>query len=170
MYSLLCAGGDVVPTHYSPQLPVQDPLYRPQYHLSLKDFRALTLERLVRFTEQRFFQTSDYMNGAELGAQEGICCYAQRTPGFSKPLCTCRPAAFPGRAGGSHVCRLFPQHQGALKDSSQQAHSKVTIMLLLYMLTIASKFAAGWCALYALRWQSVQPGHQEAPRCFSGQP
>lgn len=43
---------------------LQDPLYQPQYHLSLKDFRALTLERLKRFTEQRFFRAIDYQEGA----------------------------------------------------------------------------------------------------------
>ena len=62
--------------------------------MSLKDFRALTLERLVRFTEQRFFQTSDYMNGAELGAQEGICCYTQQNPPFQSHYALADPLRF----------------------------------------------------------------------------
>ena len=43
---------------------VQDDLYKPDYYLSLLDFREQTLQRLKKFCEQRFFSTADYTKGA----------------------------------------------------------------------------------------------------------
>lgn len=39
---------------------LKDPLYRPTHHLSLAEFRELTLLRLQKFVQQRFFSVSDY--------------------------------------------------------------------------------------------------------------
>ena len=39
----------------------QDPIYRPNYYLSLMEFRELTLQRLIRFCEQQFFCTKHYL-------------------------------------------------------------------------------------------------------------
>ncbi len=41
----------------------QDPIYRPNYYLSLMEFRELTLQRLQKFVDQRFFSTFDYLRG-----------------------------------------------------------------------------------------------------------
>ena len=43
---------------------LQDDLYKPDYYLSLPDFREVTLQRLKKFCEQRFFSTADYTRGA----------------------------------------------------------------------------------------------------------
>lgn len=42
---------------------LQDPIYRPNYYLSLMEFRDLTLRRLQKFVDQRFFSTFDYLRG-----------------------------------------------------------------------------------------------------------
>ena len=42
---------------------VQDPVFEPKYHLSLADFRQLTVDRLVALTKQEFFKASDYKDG-----------------------------------------------------------------------------------------------------------
>lgn len=39
---------------------MQDPLYRPNYYLSLAGFRELTSQRVQKFVNQRFFSVSDY--------------------------------------------------------------------------------------------------------------
>ena len=45
-------------------LPVlQDDLYRQNFYLNLMEFRELTLQRLKKFVEQRFFSVSDYLQG-----------------------------------------------------------------------------------------------------------
>lgn len=41
---------------------LRDPLYRPNYYLSLSGFRELTSQRVSKFVEQRFFSTSDYIS------------------------------------------------------------------------------------------------------------
>jgi hypothetical protein len=38
----------------------QDPLYRPNYYLSMAAFRELTSRRMEKFVEQRFFSVFDY--------------------------------------------------------------------------------------------------------------
>ncbi len=38
-------------------------MYRPNYYLSLMEFRDLTLRRLQKFVDQKFFSTFDYLNG-----------------------------------------------------------------------------------------------------------
>ena len=38
-------------------------MYQPNYHVSLEDFRDLTMDRLSKFTDQRFFRTIDYLEG-----------------------------------------------------------------------------------------------------------
>lgn len=38
----------------------QDPLYQPNYYLSLAGFRQLTSQRMQKFVAQRFFSVSDY--------------------------------------------------------------------------------------------------------------
>ena len=42
----------------------QDELYKPDYHLSMYEFRDLTLRRLQLFVAQRFFSVFDYLKGA----------------------------------------------------------------------------------------------------------
>lgn len=49
-----------VPTAPTPQ----DELYRPRYELSLLETRELTLRRLQKFVQQRFFSVFDYTRGA----------------------------------------------------------------------------------------------------------
>jgi acyl-CoA oxidase len=39
---------------------LKDPLYKPNYYLSLQDFRDLTMQRVVKFVSQRFFSVRDY--------------------------------------------------------------------------------------------------------------
>jgi acyl-CoA oxidase len=39
----------------------QNPIYRPNYYLSLMEFRELTLQRLKAFCDQRFFCTKHYL-------------------------------------------------------------------------------------------------------------
>ena len=41
---------------------LKDPLYQPDYSLSLANFRELTSQRVVKFVQQRFFSVSDYIN------------------------------------------------------------------------------------------------------------
>jgi hypothetical protein len=45
------------------QLTLQADIYKPNYYQSLMEFRALTLTRLRKFTEQKFFKTEDYLKG-----------------------------------------------------------------------------------------------------------
>ncbi|KAK9792964.1 hypothetical protein WJX73_001239, partial [Symbiochloris irregularis] len=40
---------------------LKDDLYKPNHYLSLMEFRELTLQRLKKFTDQRFFSTADYL-------------------------------------------------------------------------------------------------------------
>lgn len=40
----------------------QDDIYRPNYYLSLMEFRQLTLDRLQKFVDQKFFTTRDYLD------------------------------------------------------------------------------------------------------------
>ena len=42
---------------------LQDPIYRPNYYLSLMEFRDLTLRRLQKYVDQQFFSTFDYLRG-----------------------------------------------------------------------------------------------------------
>jgi hypothetical protein len=42
----------------------QDDIYKQEYYLSLMDFRELTLKRLQKYVQQRFFSVEDYLNGA----------------------------------------------------------------------------------------------------------
>ena len=62
---------------------LQEPIYQPNHYLSLMEFREQTLQRLKKFTEQRFFSSRDYLRGD----QGGLC--------FSRSASTPRP----------HVCR-----------------------------------------------------------------
>ena len=45
---------------------MQDDIYKPDYYLSLLDFRELTLQRLKHFVNQKFFSVSDYLQGEPL--------------------------------------------------------------------------------------------------------
>lgn len=40
----------------------QDPLYRPNYYLSMQGFRDLTSQRVAAFVGRRFFSVFDYIN------------------------------------------------------------------------------------------------------------
>lgn len=40
---------------------LKDPLYKPDYYMPFDDFRELTLRRLQKFCEQRFFSVADYL-------------------------------------------------------------------------------------------------------------
>ncbi|KAK9909468.1 hypothetical protein WJX75_002711 [Coccomyxa subellipsoidea] len=40
---------------------LKDPIYRPNYYLSLMEFRDLTLRRLQKYVDQQFFSTFDYL-------------------------------------------------------------------------------------------------------------
>lgn len=40
---------------------LQDPIYRPNYYLSLQEFRELTTQRVVKFVGQGFFSVMDYI-------------------------------------------------------------------------------------------------------------
>lgn len=40
---------------------LKDPLYKPDYYLSLLEFREQTLQRLKKFVDQKFFSTRDYL-------------------------------------------------------------------------------------------------------------
>lgn len=42
---------------------MQDDIYKPDYYLSLLDFRELTLQRLKHFVDQKFFSVFDYLQG-----------------------------------------------------------------------------------------------------------
>lgn len=46
-------------------LALQDPLYAPNYYLSLAGYRELTSQRVKKFVDQRFFSTSDYVRRPE---------------------------------------------------------------------------------------------------------
>lgn len=50
---------------------LQDDLYRQNFYLNLMEFRELTLQRLKKFVEQRFFSVSDYLQGV---APQRLCC------------------------------------------------------------------------------------------------
>jgi hypothetical protein len=41
----------------------QDDIYRQNFYLSLMEFRELTLQRLKKFVDQRFFSVFDYLEG-----------------------------------------------------------------------------------------------------------
>ena len=43
---------------------MQEELYKPNYYLSMYEFRDLTLRRLQLFVSQRFFSVFDYLHGA----------------------------------------------------------------------------------------------------------
>ena len=43
--------------------PLQDDIYRQNYYLSLMEFRELTMQRLRKFVDQRFFSVFDYLEG-----------------------------------------------------------------------------------------------------------
>lgn len=49
--------------HTSTCTAPQDPLYRPNYALSLAGTRELTSARVKKFVDQRFFSVSDYLHG-----------------------------------------------------------------------------------------------------------
>lgn len=49
------------PTHNDAK---QDPLYRPNHYISMMELRELTLVRLKRFLDARFFSIRDYLRGA----------------------------------------------------------------------------------------------------------
>jgi acyl-CoA oxidase len=52
---------------------LKDPLYRPNYSLSLSDFRDLTSRRVKKYVDQAFFSVSDYLNDP-LKFQAGLEC------------------------------------------------------------------------------------------------
>lgn len=41
----------------------QDDIYKPEYYCSLMEFRDLTLKRLQKYVQQRFFSVEDYLRG-----------------------------------------------------------------------------------------------------------
>lgn len=41
---------------------MQDPLYKPNYYLSMQGFRDLTSKRVGAFVAQRYFSVFDYVN------------------------------------------------------------------------------------------------------------
>lgn len=53
-------------------LPSQDPIFRPNYYLSLMEFRELTLQRLKKFVDQKFFSSFDYLRGEQYS--HGVYC------------------------------------------------------------------------------------------------
>ena len=55
---------------------MQDDIYKPEYYLSLLDFRELTLQRLKHFVNQNFFSVFDYLRGEPLTVawQLRLCC------------------------------------------------------------------------------------------------
>lgn len=44
----------------------QDDIYKPEYYCSLMEFRDLTLKRLQKYVQQRFFSVEDYLRGNTL--------------------------------------------------------------------------------------------------------
>lgn len=61
------------------QACLQDDIYQPNFYLSLLEFRELTLQRLKKFTDQRFFSTADYIRGMSptshpAARAESCCC------------------------------------------------------------------------------------------------
>ena len=46
----------------------QDDVYKPNYYLSMWEFRELTLRRLQLFVAQRFFSVFDYLQGVHAAA------------------------------------------------------------------------------------------------------
>lgn len=52
---------------------LKDPLYSPNYYLSLPEFRALTSARVKKFVDQRFFSVFDYLEDP-LKFQAGLEC------------------------------------------------------------------------------------------------
>lgn len=54
---------------------LQDDLYKPNYYLSLMDFRELTLKRLQKFVAQKFFSVRDYMQDPRrfMASLETLC-------------------------------------------------------------------------------------------------
>ena len=55
---------------------LQEPIYQPNHYLSLMEFREQTLQRLKKFTEQRFFSSRDYLRGDLLECQYNWCAEA----------------------------------------------------------------------------------------------
>ena len=58
---------------------LQDDIYRQNYYLSLMEFRELTMQRLKKFVDQRFFSVFDYL--------EGACASSSLTPLGCMPAC-----------------------------------------------------------------------------------
>ena len=53
--------------HLTPCCRSQEPIYLPNYYASFLEFREVTLQRLKKFTEQRFFSSRDYLRGESGG-------------------------------------------------------------------------------------------------------
>lgn len=49
-------------THAPHRFCPQDPLYRPNYYLSMQGFRDLTSKRVGKFVGAKFFSVFDYIN------------------------------------------------------------------------------------------------------------
>ena len=65
----------------------QDDLYKPNYYLSLWEFRELTLQRLQLFVSQCFFSVFDYLHGVRPAAPVSLVCLAgSLQPAHSSPL------------------------------------------------------------------------------------
>lgn len=97
---------------------MQDELYKPNYYLSMYEFRDLTLRRLQLFVSQRFFSVFDYLHGAyweglrnnsclREGSDWSVLIASQYHTSLQR-ACLRRPPAFYGRPGDIGVGGLQP--------------------------------------------------------------